>query len=388
MLSYGESKQRNAIVRACRKTLFLGFYICSRPIFPIIYRRAFRRGELSYLSKEDYLIWKKAMLTMLKEYCFAGYNFRLRKTIYTFAKSKIEIVRKSEPGSPEKPIVVLCVKNDLQRIQMLVDHYRKLGIEKFAFLDNDSDDGTFEWLTEQADVDLFRCSEPYQTPVKEGWINRIVSYYGFDRWYIVTDSDELCTYIGAETHPIGDVIAYAKKNGIKRLKGLTLDMYPNGKLYRKTDHIQQDYCWMDYNTYYERDKQVGRVHYNEFWGGPRYRRMNSRITLSKWPVVYWEKGTISDSAHFQFPHDLLPGCECCIGILHYKFIDHDLETYKSRALDGSGFSSGLNHYKLYVGGDEENGNPGFLFADSIVFNGSESLKKVSLLSDMQLDKAD
>ena len=37
---------------------------------------------------------------------------------------------------------------------------------------------------------------------------------------------------------------------------------------------------------------------------------------------------------------------------------------------------------------EENDHPGFLFADSIVFNGSESLKKVSLLSDMQLDKAD
>ena len=353
-----------------------------------MYRRAFRRGELSYLSEEDYLVWKKAMLTMLKEFCFAGFNFQIRKTVYTFAKSKIEIVRKSEPGSPEKPIVVLCVKNELQRIQMLTEHYRKLGIEKFAFLDNGSDDGTFEWLSEQADVDLFSCRERYQTHVKEGWINRIVSYYGFDRWYIVTDSDELCTYIGAETHPISDVIAYAEKNGIKRFKGLTIDMYPNGKLYQKTDHIQQDYCRMDYNTYYERDKQTGSVHFNEFWGGPRYRRMGSMITLSKWPIVYWEKGTISDSAHFQFPHDQLPKCECFIGILHYKFIDRDLETYKSRALPGSGFLSGKSHYTLYVSYVEENDHPGFLFADSIVFNGSESLKKIQLLSDMQLDNAD
>lgn len=388
MLSYGKSKIRNAIVKACRTTLFLGFYTCSRLIVPIMYRRAFRRGELSYLSEEDYLVWKKAMLTMLKEFCFAGFNFQIRKTVYTFAKSKIEIVRKSEPGSPEKPIVVLCVKNELQRIQMLTEHYRKLGIEKFAFLDNGSDDGTFEWLSEQADVDLFSCRERYQTHVKEGWINRIVSYYGFDRWYIVTDSDELCTYIGAETHPISDVIAYAEKNGIKRFKGLTIDMYPNGKLYQKTDHIQQDYCRMDYNTYYERDKQTGSVHFNEFWGGPRYRRMGSMITLSKWPIVYWEKGTISDSAHFQFPHDQLPKCECFIGILHYKFIDRDLETYKSRALPGSGFLSGKSHYTLYVSYVEENDHPGFLFADSIVFNGSESLKKIQLLSDMQLDNAD
>jgi len=121
---------------------------------------------------------------------------------------------------------------------------------------------------------------------------------------------------------------------------------------------------------------------------PAQAKSVSRFAIIKWPAVYWEKGTISDSAHFQFPHDLLPGCECCIGILHCKFIDHDLETYKSRALDGSGFSGGPNHYKLYVGGDEENGNPGSLFADSIVFKGSESMKKVSLLSDMQPDKAD
>ena len=88
MLSYGESKLKNAIVKACRKTLFLGFYICSRLIVPIMYSRAFRRGELLYLAEEDYLVWKKAMLTMLKEFCFAGFNFQIRKTIYTFAKSK------------------------------------------------------------------------------------------------------------------------------------------------------------------------------------------------------------------------------------------------------------------------------------------------------------
>ena len=66
----------------------MGFYTCSRLIVPIMYRRAFRRGELSYLSEEDYLVWKKAMLTMLKEFCFAGFNFQIRKTVYTFAKSK------------------------------------------------------------------------------------------------------------------------------------------------------------------------------------------------------------------------------------------------------------------------------------------------------------
>ena len=72
----------------------MGFYTCSRLIVPIMYRRAFRRGELSYLSEEDYLVWKKAMLTMLKEFCFAGFNIRIRKTIQSAAVSTADNTKK------------------------------------------------------------------------------------------------------------------------------------------------------------------------------------------------------------------------------------------------------------------------------------------------------
>lgn len=82
---------------------------------------------------------------------------------------------------------------------MLAGRYRRLGVKGFAFLDNGSDDGTFEWLPEQEDTDLYRCFEKYRTAVEEGWINRTASYYGFDSRLILTDSDELVVYEGMET---------------------------------------------------------------------------------------------------------------------------------------------------------------------------------------------
>ena len=103
---------------------------------------------------------------MLKEFSSTGYRFSVMRTIYSFGSSKIEVVRKTSPCVRENPIIVLCIKNDLKRIQMLVDHYRSLGVEKFAFMDNGSNDGTFEWLINQPDIDLFRCYEPYQTEIK------------------------------------------------------------------------------------------------------------------------------------------------------------------------------------------------------------------------------
>ena len=376
---------KNNIKSVVRHVLFAGYYFYSMVAVPITYNRAFKNGELSYLSKEDFEVWKRSMLTMLKEYCSAGYNFRVRQVVYTFANSKVEVVRKTSPCAKENPIIVLCIKNDLQRVKMLVDHYRNLGVDKFAFMDNGSDDGTFEWLMEQSDIDLFRCYEPYQTAVKEGWINRIISHYGFDRWYIVTDSDELCTYVGMETHPIQDVTRLAERKGIKRIKGLTLDMYADGQPFGNTDDIRRDYCWMDYDTYFVTEVQAGKTKFNAFLGGPRYRLMNSRITLSKFPLVYWERGTISDSAHFQYPHNNLPEYECYIGIQHFKFIDKDLDVYRKRAKGNSGFSSGGLMYKQYMDYVEKTGSANFMYEDSVRFNGSEALKKVPLISDIGLD---
>lgn len=377
---------KKKVVSSVRKLLFAGYYIVSLMIVPIVYNRSFKHGELSYLSKNDFEIWKKSMLKMLKEYCVAGYNFRIRQVIYTFANSKVEVIRKTEVKTENIPIVVLCIKNDLRRIRILVEHYRALGVEKFAFMDNGSDDGTFEWLLKQPDIDLFRCFEHYQTAVKEGWINRIVSHYGFNRWYILTDSDELGTYIGMEQHSLRDVIKYAEQYGIKRFKGLTIDMYVDGQPFGNTDDIRGDYRFMDVDTYFEKEVTVGKYKYKAYLGGPRHRLMNSNITLSKFPLVYFEKGMVSDSAHVQFPHSLLSQYQCYIGILHYKFIDKDFEVYRKRAQTKSGFSTGGLMYKEYMNFIEKTEGINFVYKDSIEFNNSDSLKRISFICEMRFSQ--
>ena len=365
-----------------KRILFMLYYYVSRVIVPIIYEKAHKSGELQYLSENDFLIWKKSMLRMLKEFCVASYNFRIHQVIYTFALSKVQVVRKMGIPSKKNPIVVLCVKNDLKRIKMLVKHYRKLGVERFAFMDNGSDDGTFEWLLEQPDIDVYRCFEPYQTLVKEGWINRIVSHYGFDRWYILTDSDELIVYTGMEEHPLEDVLLYAKRNNIRRMQGLTIDMYAAGSPFGNTEDIRGEYKWMDADTYFAEKTLVGKQEYNCLLGGPRHRLMNSYINLSKYPLVYFAKGTISDSAHFQYPHNLLPKSPCCLGILHFKFIDKDLDEYKKRAQGKSGFSSGGRIYKEYMDYVEANGEASFMYEGSVEYKNSHVLENISLIEQM------
>ena len=326
------------ILNIIRHIIFAGYYLIAHVRTVLMYNRAYKKGEISYLSRADFRVWKKSMLAMLREFCAAGYNFRIHKVI--------EVIRKRSPeemsgGQAPAPIVVLCIKNDLKRIKVLMDHYRALGVKHFAFLDNGSDDGTFEWLTEQPDIDLFRTYQPYKTAVKEGWISRIVSYYGFDRWYILTDSDELLVYNGMEEHPLNDVIRWAGMYGVDRFKALTLDMYADGELFGKTEDIRGDYKWMDVDSYYWEETAAGLHTMKMYHGGPRHRLMGSVITLSKHPLIYYSKGTISASAHYQYPFDKLESYETTMGILHFKFIDSDLEEYKRRINPKSGFSTGV-----------------------------------------------
>lgn len=346
---------------------------------PAEFGRSHRSGQLRYLSEKDFAAWEKGMLRMLKTYCRYGYNSRVRQIISTFSEARIEVVRRSDPPERNNPIVVLCVKNDLQRLQMLTEHYRALGVKRFAFLDNGSEDGTYEWILAQADADVYRCLQPYQTLVKEGWINRLVSYYGFDRWYILTDSDELMVYKGMETHPLTDLVGYAEKHGIRRVKGLTLDTYSDQKLFGKTDDIKRSYRWIDTDSYQEVETLRGQKIVKRLIGGPRYRLMGSSITLSKFPLVYFEPGMVSDSAHYQFPHDGIDDCPCLVGILHYKFIDRDLAEYQKRADDAAGFSGGGKFYKQYLDYVDHHADPTFMYGGSAEFTGSDKLDLIGFI---------
>ena len=326
------------------------------------------------------------MLRMLKSYCQAAYNFRIHNVINAFALSRFEVLRKREVPDNAEPIVVLCVKNDLERIQMLVNHYRQCGVRRFAFLDNNSDDGTLEWLMEQEDIDLYKTRQKYHTAVKEGWINRLISYYGFDRWYIVTDSDELMAWIGMERHNVSELIRYAESRGIKRFKGLTLDAYTNDEAFGNTENIRRDYRFVDTDSYYVKTVPMGTATLDQFYGGPRYRLMGVTVPLSKYPLVFFEKGTISVSAHYFYPLELNNVDHCYVGILHYKFTDKDREEYKKRAQDNSGFSTNGKHYKQML--EYLDASFSFTYDGSAEILSSYDLSRIALIERISFDEND
>lgn len=371
-------------VKKALKRILIGLYylLYAHAAFSLLFKKAHRNGVLSYISDEDYIVWKRAILRMFRGQCLQGYA-GWRVLVEAFCRANIEVIQKKEAYPAENnPIVALCVKNDLRRLRLLVDHYRGLGVRRFAFLDNGSTDGTFEWCLEQEDIDLYRCLEPYQTLVKEGWINRIVSYYGFNRWYILTDSDELLVYKGMETHPIGDLIRYAEEHDLQRIRGLTLDTYTDGEVFSCSEDIRRDFRWIDMDSYRWVDLKAGGMVVRSMVGGPRWRLMGSDASQSKFPLVFFSPGMVSETAHYQFPAEKVGKCPHQVGILHYKFLDGDLDEYRSRMEAKRGFR--VDPYRKYFEYLDSHDGVSFMYEGSVEFTDSSVLERVQGIEPIDL----
>ncbi len=368
-----------------KKAAFTLYYPAAKWRLPRLFDKQHREGNLQYLSDEDFKVWKAAYLDMLRENYRTNFAYGQRAQIQDFALANIQVVRKSAPCEAGNPIVVLCVKDDLARLQMLVDHYRAAGIRKFAFLDNGSTDGTYEWMLGQSDVDVFRTEDRYTSIAKEAWINRLVAHYGFNRWYILTDSDELVTYTGIERHPISELVAKAEKMGRLRMPALTLDLYAREGVFLQVERedIQKKYRWMDRDSYEQITRRIGGTLVRWFVGGPR-KRGGIAASLSKYPLVYAAPGTISANAHYQYPYRLMDDVPYNLAILHYKFIGNDQKTYAQRAQKGSGFAYGGSFYRKYLQIVQDK-RGSFMYEGSIQYEDSQSLRAIESIEPINFE---
>lgn len=146
----------------------------------------------------------------------------------------VELTGGKPVGRGEIVAVATC-RNERLRLPAFLRHYRALGVEAFFVTDNDSSDGSREYLLEQPDVRVFHTSESYRAAgCGTRWLNRLLSTFGVGRWCVTADIDELLIYPGSETTTLRQLTAYFDRHGCEALRCLLLDLYPDGPLARCT----------------------------------------------------------------------------------------------------------------------------------------------------------
>lgn len=266
--------------------------------------------------------------------------------------------------APRDVLLFCTLRNESVRLPYFLKYYRDLGVDHFIFVDNGSDDGTTEFLSEQPDVSVFGSVDSYKRArFGVDWLNWLQRKYAHGHWSLTVDVDEFLVYPFCDTRPIRALTDWLDASSVKSFGTMLLDMYPKGPIdsvpYTAGRDPFEHVHWFDSGNY-TIDKNP---RYGNLWiqGGPRARaffadKPERAPALNKVPLVRWDRSyAYVSSTHMLLPRGLnlvydewggekTSGC-----LLHAKFLD----TFSSKSaeeLQRKQHFANSHEYKAYHNG--------------------------------------
>jgi Glycosyl transferase family 2 len=259
----------------------------------------------------------------------------------------------SVPERPGEIRACLVVRDEALRLPSVLDHHRRLGVDRFLIVDNGSVDGTLDLLAAQPDVQLFRTTESYAAS-HDGlvWSNAVRDAFCDGHWTLSVDADELLVYPGCEVLDLRALCRLMESQDADCLLTLLLDMYNEGRVadavHDPARPLIETCSWFDPGPY--RVTRAGRFPGIRLHGGPRDRVIdfapyqNGSPLLTKVPLIRWRRGMkYLLSTHQLTPARLFPAIGA---LLHFKFLS-DFRQRVETAVEGGWHGGAEREFLAY-----------------------------------------
>ncbi len=144
--------------------------------------------------------------------------------------------------------VVCLLKDGMDYLEEFLEHYNGLGVKHFVFIDDDSTDGTVEFLRGKANVTVYQVNlKP--SMMYESEIRRAIIQSLFDNcWCLCVDVDELFDYPFSDRISLTQFLDYLNKNEYTAVVSYMLDMFSkNSRVLdmNYTNRLVDKYCYYD-----------------------------------------------------------------------------------------------------------------------------------------------
>ena len=165
-----------------------------------------------------------------------SYRLRLQRKRWRFRafrkRRELSRVANRTDQIREDDILMLCtLRNEKVRLPYFLNYYREMGVNHFLFVDNDSTDGSLDYLAEQSDVSVWHTRASYKrSRFGVDWLNWLQLKYAHGHWALVLDPDEFLVYPFCDTRPLRALTDWLDASSIKSFSAMLLDMYPKGRL--------------------------------------------------------------------------------------------------------------------------------------------------------------
>jgi glycosyltransferase involved in cell wall biosynthesis len=293
---------------------------------------------------------------------------------------------------PGQILAAVTVRNEMLRLPFFLDHHRRLGVDHFLFVDNDSTDGTRDWLAAQPDVSVWSTGASYKASrFGVDWTTWLQLRHAHGHWCLTLDADELLIYPNWETRPLRALTEWLDRCGHASMGAMMLDLYPKGPIGDAPCDPGQNP--LEVLQWFDRGNHSVQVQprMRNLWiqGGVRGRVFfadtpRQSPTLNKTPLVRWNRRY----AYVNSTHSLLPrhlnevydqqGGERTTGLLlHTKFLNVVVEKSAEEKRRGQHFGNAGDFAGYY---DRVTASPDLWSPASTRLSGWRQLEALGLMS--------
>lgn len=311
------------------------------------------------------------------------------------------------------------VRNEVDRLPYFLEYYRKLGVSRFFFTDNNSNDGSREYLLTQSDCHVYFTDDSYAEAVYGiHWNKKMLDTHGTGHWCLSMDADELLVYPHCETVGLQELCRFLQEEGSETMFTFLLDMYPKdgikdaicekGKPFQQiTPYFDKDYAFVDRislkpgGKLFPQKEVIGgprtRCFYEDQGADNKWKRLFMHVVergivalkkvkipvpyirlkatpLFKVPMVKWKKGNAYTASTHQM--NTVPISTVTGAILHFKFFS-DFHERAVKAVTEGQHAEGAIEYKKYLELMDNIGN--LVYPGTTYYESSKSLLDCGLI---------
>jgi len=166
------------------------------------------------------------------------FQLELRPRLLRFRARHVHGPRRIERARDEL-LVASVVRDGELYVGSFLDHYRRLGVRHFVFLDNGSTDRTVELLSGHDGVTVLRSSVPYRA-YENAMKTYLVRRFSTGRWVLFADVDELFDYPFSYRLGLRDLLRYLEAHRYRAVVAQMLDMFSERPLAEPPSDLGDD----------------------------------------------------------------------------------------------------------------------------------------------------
>lgn len=251
-----------------------------------------------------------------------------------------EIKLHSKPKTQGKVAVFGIVRNEMYFLPHLLEHYRRLDVKDFWFHDDQSDDGTFEFLMSQPDVGVTRSNMRFGDMIgdkKFDVLAKTIIPQNLlrNRWVATIDSDEFMVLPpGIDTLP--QLTESLERNNLLVARALMMDFFPETlRSLRDADTQRTPFELCPYFDPWERlvwpDQHFNVTDISVVDGVrprilkellqrntpfPEFMKDYKIANVNKTPIAFWNENMVAFSSHRT---SVAPSDKVQLILAHFKF---------------------------------------------------------------------